>query len=191
MSEMMEMMKSLKDIDKGSKSDEKESDEKESDDTDPDSFGQAMIEDVEILKTVKGITNVTSTSDTIKGIYSLEFDFENDAALNDALNKTGDKKEKAENVYSIKNSSVTITDYNMMKEFEEKSSMDSKEALQFAQGMMEEIKYHLSIQLPGTIKSVSNKKAEISDDKRSVTIETNVKDLSEKKVTTGMKISYK
>jgi len=53
------------------------------------------------------------------------------------------------------------------------------------------MKFHLSISVPGKIKSVSNKNAQISSNEKTITLESSLKDLTDKKTFLGMKISYK
>src|SRR5262245_55059688 len=79
MSEMMDAMKSFKGLEDSTKAKEKEEE-------DPAAMGKAMIEDANRLKEIKGVSNVKITEDTVKAIFTLEFDFENDVALNKALN---------------------------------------------------------------------------------------------------------
>ena len=98
LSEMMDMMKSLKDADgKDSNAAKKE----ETGPDESDGLSKSMKDDEEALKGIKGISNVRRVEDTVKQIYTLEFDFVNDAALNEAINKTGEKKVKADPIYTI------------------------------------------------------------------------------------------
>ncbi|HEX7844713.1 MAG TPA: hypothetical protein VF476_02870 [Chitinophagaceae bacterium] len=111
MSEMMEMTKTLSQTAKDSSSVKAEA-EGPSDQEQADDMGRSMLEDAEAIKKVNGISNVKVTQDTINSIYAIEFDFNNDVALNNALNESGSKKPKADNIYSISKSWVTRMEHN-------------------------------------------------------------------------------
>jgi hypothetical protein len=187
MSKMAEMMESLKSMDKDSKDKEEKSEDS------PGSIGQDILKSVEDLKKIKGISNVTTKQDTIKQIYTIELDFENDVALNNAFHKLleQDEDKKVESIFTISPTSLTRSDYNILAGFGESGDDEkSKEAAQMIATLAEEIKYKLTVVLPSPIKSNSNPKAELSDDKKTITIEGSAKDFEDKKVTPGMKLKF-
>lgn len=186
MSEMVDMMKSFKDMMPKDSGNNKSEDDMPNM-NDPKKF----FEEQEALKKVDGISNVTSSSDTVKQIFILEFDYKNDVALNKALNEMLGENKKAtpERVYTITNKTVTRTDFNMLSEMTEPEEKN-KEVAEMMSAFMSEMKIKFTITVPGNIKSVNNKTAVISDDKKKLTFATNLKDLSEKITTTEMKVTY-
>lgn len=182
MSQVAAMMESLKGMDNGKKEDKSEQ-EAES----PDGAVKGMVEGWENLKEIDGITNVTIVQDTAIMTYIVDYDFANEAALNKALRKKeGDVK--AKETYTIEKSSITR---NESHGFGDLIESENKEEAEMMKTMLGDMKYHLSITVPGKIKSVSNQKATISSDEKKITLEATFNDLVEKKTSLGMKISYK
>ncbi|MFZ1314095.1 MAG: hypothetical protein WAR38_14620, partial [Chitinophagaceae bacterium] len=67
---------------------------------------------------------------------------------------------------------------------------EDDENMEMMKTFFSDMKYKLVINLPGRVKSVSNKKATIENDK-TVKLETNLKDLVEKTSSLEMKIDFK
>ncbi len=186
MSEMMEMMQGLKELAKDSGNTESTEEEGM---PEPNEMAKGMTEDAEEIKKIAGISNVKTTEDTAKHIYTLEFDFANESALNQALNQSEKKKDKPENVFSFGKNSITRVDHMSLAELTKDEK--NKEMAEMMEAMLGDVKYYLTITVPGEVKSVNNKQAEISGDKKKVSFETNMKDLTSKKTTSAMKIDYK
>ena len=186
MSEMAEMMKSFKEMAKDSSIDMGKEETPKLDD-----LSNTILDAAEAIKKIEGISNVRTTQDTIKQIFTLEFDFKNDKALNNALNESlSEKKEKAATIYTIDKSSVYRSEQNDLKDAMTANTAEEKEAMQMIEAMMSEVKYNLSITLPGNVKTVSNKDAAIGDTKKVVTFESNLKELMDKTKTIEMKVTY-
>lgn len=183
MSKMAEMMESLKAMDKDKKEDKAEKEEES-----PGATGQEMVKDWERLKEIEGITNVRIHQDTIKMIYTVDYDFANETALNKALSKKDESTTKQKDLYSIEKSSITRSENSTMEDITESKNPETAEMIET---MLSDMKYHLSITVPGKIKSVSNKKAKISDDNKTINLETTFKEMTEKTISLGMKINFK
>jgi hypothetical protein len=185
MSQMADMMASLKGMDKDKK-DNKAEPEAES----PDGgAAKNMVGAWELLKNIEGITNVNIVQDTIKMIYTVDYDFANETALNKALSKKEDDKGKPEVTYAIGKSSITRSDNDGFGDL--LGETENEETAEMMETMLADMKFHLSISVPGKIKSVSNKNAQISSNEKTITLESSLKDLTDKKTFLGMKISYK
>ena len=182
MSQMAAMMESMKGMGDGIKEDKSVSKE-----DDPSTTGKQMTSDWERFKEIEGITNVNIMQDTVGMIYTVDYDFVNEVALNKALTTKGDNSDKGKKKYAIGRSSITRNDSN---DFENMTDSKDEEEVEMMKTMMADMKFHLSISVPGNIKSVSNKKAVISDDKKTIKLETSYKDISEKTTSLGMKINY-
>jgi hypothetical protein len=183
MSQMAAMMESLKGMDKDKK--EGESEKKEEN---PGAAGEEMVKGWEQLKEIEGITNVRIMQDTAQMIYIVDYDFANETALNKAMTKKEEGTAKQKDLYSIEKSSITRSENSSMGDLTEN---ENEEEAEMMKTMLADMKYHISISVPGKIKSVSNKKAVISADEKTITLETTFKDMTEKTTSLAMKINYK
>lgn len=150
-------------------------------------LSQAFMEKWEKLKGMPGIENVRIVRDTSNYQYSVEFDFDNGTALNDAVKKMQGKEESEESVFKISKSSLTRSDTDMSGALDQG---EDEETAEMAKAMLSEMKYTISVTLPGKVKSVSNKNAEIVGT-NIVKLVSSFGELTEKKKSLGMEIRYK
>lgn len=152
--------------------------------TDP---SQAFMEKWQQLKEMPGIENVRIVRDTVRYKYMVEFDFDNGQVLNDAIKVMQGKEESREEFYSISKSSLTRSDKDLNGALEQEVDDGTAE---MTKTMMSDMKYNLSVTVPGKIKSVSNKSAEIVGN-NTVKMVASFEELLDKKKSLGIKISYK
>jgi hypothetical protein len=183
MSQMAAMMESLKGKDKDKKEGESEKEEES-----PSATGEEMAKDWERLKEIEGITNVRIQQDTVKMIYTVDYDFANESALNKAMSKNDEGTAKQKDLYSIGKSSITRSENSGMGDL---TKSEDEETAEMMKTMLADMKFHLSISVPGKIKSVSNKKAVISDDNKTINLEASFAEMNEKKTSLAMKINFK
>jgi len=183
MSQMAAMMESLKGMDKDKKEGEVEKKEEN-----PGAAGEEMVKGWEELKEIEGITNVSIYQDTVQMIYIVDYDFANESALNKAMSKREQSSTKQKDLYTIEKSSITRSENSTMGDLMES---ENEETAEMMKTMLADMKYHLSITVPGKIKSVSNKNAKISSDDKTITLEATFKDMTDKTTSLGMKINYK
>ncbi|MFM2267536.1 MAG: hypothetical protein RL757_977 [Bacteroidota bacterium] len=145
---------------------------------------------------IKGISNVKL--DTSKsGIYVTSFDFENVTALNAAMEKSEESKkgESKETKVRYAFEKGKFTRSNTFGELDMSSLLGDTGEDQSQKAMVEEMleKMTMTVRyyLPEKVKEVDNKKAVVSEDKMSISLETNFKELSEKKVGLGIEVKYK
>jgi hypothetical protein len=136
-------------------------------------------------KNIKGISNVKV--DTSKAyVYIVTFNYANIDALNEALAK--DKSVGEQKLYSWEKGKLTRQDLplnmNDMK-------TDDEQQKEMMKTFLAEMKYRIVFHLPNNVKDVSNKAATISDDKKTVTVEANLLEITEDKVKLGTQITYK
>lgn len=175
MSEVMGMMDNLKGI---QNSDSAATEEQEN-------MMAPLVKQWDAIRNMEGVSNVKI--DTAKGVFTLNFDFKNTKALNEAL-ATENKDKPTGDIYTFGKNTITRTGMNGLdKTFDEAGD----ESLATMKEMFKEMKYHLSITAPGSIKSYSNKNAKLSKNKKTVTLETSLLDLIEKKSTLEITISHK
>ncbi len=145
---------------------------------------------------IKGISNIKLDTSTA-GVYVTTFDFENVAALNAAMEKSEESKKgeaKSTKVrYNFEKGKFTRS--NTFGELDLASllgdSGEDQSQKEMVNGMLEQMKMTIRYYLPEKVKDVDNKKAVISEDKMSVSLETNFKELSEKKVGLGLEVKFK
>lgn len=137
-------------------------------------------------KKIKGISNVKI--DTSKAyIYILTMDFENVEALNKALNSS--KGANQQDLYAWEKGKVSRKDLPLnMGDLTGGEDESQKEMLK---GFMQDMRYTIIYHLPNSVKEVDNKQAKISEDKKTVTIESNLLDVMDSKVKLSSIIEYK
>lgn len=150
-------------------------------------MSQAFMEKWEKLKGMPGIENVRIVRDPDSHQYSVDFDFNNGTALNEAIKKMQGKEGSEEVVYKISKSSLTRSDNDMSGALEQG---EDEETAEMTKAMLSDMKYTISVTLPGKVKSVSNKNAEIVGN-NVVKLVASFGELTEKKKSLGMEIRYK
>jgi hypothetical protein len=152
------------------------------------SLDSTFMSQWEKYKDIKGISNIKVDTST-EYIYKVSFDFTNFDALNAARNL--DQKPENQNAFSFEKGKVTRR--NNVGELPANLGGEdgNEESSAMAKQMLAEMKYKIVFKLPNKVKEVNNKTATISDDKTTVTLETNLGDVIEKKVEIGMEVSYK
>lgn len=139
-------------------------------------------------KDIKGISNIKiDTSEEY--IYKVSFDFANFEALNAARNL--EQKPENHNAYVFEKGKVIRK--NNIGDLPANLGGDdgNEESNAMAKQMLAEMKYTIIFHLPNKVKETTNKAAKISDDKSTVTLETNLGDVIEKKTEFGMEVTYK
>lgn len=152
------------------------------------STGKSVATSWERLKKINGISNVKIVQDTAKEIYIVDFDFVNATVLNEALNIES-KTPSVKTLYKADKSTIERNEYDSFGGITQES--EDEETAAMMESVLKEMKYHLSITAPGKIKSVSNKKAVISTNTQTVTLETNFEDLVNKTNSLKIDIRYK
>ena len=145
-----------------------------------------FAENWEVYKTVEGISNIKIDSST-DYVYILTMDFKNVKALNTALDK-GKKEGAQTDIYSWSKGKLGRKDGGLSELGD--LGGESEEEEDMMKGMLGEMKYKLTFNLPSKVKKVSNANAVISDSKTQVTIETNFADLTSKASSLGCDIDY-
>ncbi len=134
-------------------------------------------------KKVKGISNVKI--DTSKEfIYILTMDFENVTALNNALG-TG-KGSNEQNMYVWEKGKISRKDVPL--NLGDMKTED--EQLEMYKSFMTDFKYSIVFKVPSKVKKVSNEGAKTSEDKKTVTLETNMADVLDGKAKLGCEVTY-
>jgi hypothetical protein len=136
-------------------------------------------------KSIKGISNVKV--DTSKPyVYIVTFNYANMDALNTALAK--DKSVGQEKLYSWEKGKITRQDLPLNMNDMKTDDEQQKEMMKTFLG---EMKYRIVFHLPNNVKDISNKSAILSEDKKTVTVEANLLEITEDKVKLGTQITYK
>lgn len=134
---------------------------------------------------VKGISNVKI--DTSKPyVYILTMDFENVEALNSALNSS--KGTTQQDLYAWEKGKISRKDLPLNMGDMKMEDESQKEMLK---GFMQDMKYTIIYHLPNDVKEVSNKEAKVSQDKKTVTLATNLLDVMDQKIKLSSIIEYK
>ena len=137
-------------------------------------------------KTVKGISNVKIDTST-PYIYKVTMDFKDVVALNEAIN-LDKKSEEMKNLYAWKKGKLTRKDFALNLD---EMKMEDESQKEMAKSMLEGMKYTIIFNFPGKVKSISNKEAKLSDDKKTVTLACSLLDVMDKKVNLGNEVTYK
>jgi hypothetical protein len=119
----------------------------------------------------------------------VDFDFDDAEALNQAILNMQGAEDKSAKIYTYSKSSFARTATDMSGVLDEMDGDDESSA-EMARMMMADMKYHLTISVPGKIKSVSNKEVQVVGN-NIAKLEASFSDLSEKKKTLEMEIRYK
>ncbi|MGB3007084.1 MAG: hypothetical protein WBC06_11275 [Chitinophagaceae bacterium] len=138
-------------------------------------------------KLIKGVSSAKLDT-SITNLYTISFNFSDVDVLNMALDS--DKKEKTEKeLYSWskgtlvrKGGGVNMIDELTETEGEQNELMDSYTS---------EMHYKLIYHLPGAVKKMSNDNALLSDDKKTVTLETNFNDVKKNAKLLMNEVKYK
>lgn len=134
-------------------------------------------------KKVKGISNVKI--DTSKEfVYILSLDFDNVTSLNTALG-TG-KGANEQNMYVWEKGKISRKDVPL--NLGDMKTED--EQLEMYKSFMTDFKYSIVFKVPNKVKKVSNESAKTSEDKKIVTLETNMADVLDGKAKLGFEVTY-
>ncbi len=136
-------------------------------------------------KNIKGISNVKI--DTSKEyVYIVTMNYANVDALNTALSK--DKSVGEQKLYSWEKGKITRQDIplnlNDMKS-------DDEQQKEMMKSFLGDMKYRIIFNLPGNVKDISNKAATLSENKKTVTLEATLLDVTDDKVKLGTQVTYK
>lgn len=136
-------------------------------------------------KGIKGISNVKI--DTSKEfVYIVTMNYANVDALNTALAK--DKAVGEQKMYSWEKGKITRQDIPLNMNDMKSDDDQQKEMMK---SFLSDMKYKIIFHLPGNVKEISNKVATLSDDKKTVTLEANLLDVTDDKVKLGTQVTYK
>ena len=150
-----------------------------------DNPAESIAKEWYAIKNMEGLSNVTI--DTAGYVFTLNYDFDSEAALNKAIAAESKDSPQA-NVYKLSEKSLSRTGLGSTGDLLGEEEND--ENMEMMKTFFSDMKYKLVINLPGRVKSVSNKKATIENNK-TVKLETNLKDLVEKTSSLEMKIDFK
>jgi hypothetical protein len=134
---------------------------------------------------IKGVSKVKV--DTSKAyIYKVTLDFTDINALNGVINV--DKKDAAQkNLYTWVKGKLTRKDSGIgMGEM----GMEDEQQKEMAKSLLKDMKYTIIYHLPKKVSGVTNKGAKLSDDKKTVTLECNLLDIMDKKLSLGNEVKY-
>ena len=131
----------------------------------------------EVVKKYKDINGVSDVQldKSVKNIYKVSLRFANINVLNDVIDI--DKKEDAEKkLYSWTKGKLSRKDggVSMASDFLN-GYEDNKEMMET---YLADMKYNLIYHLPGAVKKMTNNRAILSDDKKTVTLETSFSELN-------------
>lgn len=136
--------------------------------SEPSDMGQDFADDVERIQDIKGLTNVKQINDEENYYFGLSFDFNNLESLNKGLSEVfkGEEEEEATDkvFYKGDKKSLQRIDANnvrdmMLNAFTEGEEMD--EETKSAMAMFAEAGYTIRYTFDRTVKSASNKEAEV------------------------------
>jgi hypothetical protein len=139
----------------------------------------------EAYKTVKGISDVKIDTSK-KFVYTVTMNYANINALNAALAK--DKAVGQQKLYSWEKGKITRQDIPLNMNDMKTDDESQKEMMKT---FLKDMKYKIIFHLPSNVKEISNKSAIVSADKKTVTIEANLLDITEDKVKLGTQVTYK
>jgi hypothetical protein len=138
----------------------------------------------------KGITNVNPVIDNKKGIYSISLDFKNSKDLNKAIYLVfGHKKKFYEPAFVII-SSHSLKKKNIAPLFKKMIAIQQKKNQSFSDLMFPFISLKSTYRFPSEVKKVSNIKAVTSEDKKTVTTDYTLEELTKSDFNFGVKIKY-
>ena len=134
---------------------------------------------------IKGVSNVKI--DTSKEYtYKVTLDFKNIETLNAVINV--DKKEDTQkNLYAWSKGKLTRKDSGVgMGDM----AMEDEQQKEMAKSMLKDMKYKIVYHLPKKVSGMTNKKAILSSDKKTVTLEGSLLDIMDKKLSLGNEVKY-
>jgi hypothetical protein len=134
---------------------------------------------------IKGISNVKV--DTSKEyVYKVSVDFANMDALNAVINV--DKKDDSQkNLYAWTKGKLTRKESGVgMGEM----GMEDEQQKELAKSMLKDMTYKIIFRFPKKVSNFSNKEAKLSDDKKTVTLESNLLDIMDKKKSLSNEVKY-
>ncbi len=141
-----------------------------------------------LLKSCKGISNLQTQAETEKGIYAVSFDFKNTKSLNNAIYSLFKQKKLAVMPDLIKVSKHKLKRMNfapLLKKYMPKdtSNMMSEMFYQF-------INFESTYNFPTAVKKVSNSKATIENERKTVSLNYSLYDLLNTDFNYGITIKY-
>lgn len=148
------------------------------------SLDSSFDETIKKYNSVRGVTNVVADTSE-PNIYKLSMNFSNVDALNQAI-YLSNNDEGMKNLYSFQKGQLTRKDNKLNF-----GDVEDESELEMMKEMMKDNKYTIIINVPGKIKSLSNKDAKISDDKKSVRLVCSLTDLIDKYAGLGLDVRYK
>ncbi len=150
------------------------------------SLDSTFAETFKKYSSVKGISKVIA--DTTKPyFYKVTMNFVDVNALNAAVNL--DKQDAGmKNLYGWQKGQLTRKDFALNLD---DMKMEDESQKEMAKSMLEGMKYTIIMNLPGKVKSSSNKGAKISSDQKTVTLACSLLEVMDKKVSLGNDVTYK
>ena len=153
-----------------------------------------MESTAETLRSTDGISNVRHKTENYR--YSLSYDFSNIDVLNSTssssfgsqlnLGMGSDEDERYE--WSPKTfERLPISLENLLDEAGE----ENEQAIEMAKMMLGDASYKMIYHMPGKVKKISNDQAELSEDKKTVTLSVPLIELMEGEANLGNKIKFK
>ena len=153
-----------------------------------DQIKKVPLEANNLLKSSKGISNLQTKSDDEEGIYAISFDFKNTKSLNNAIYSLFNQKKLAVMPNFIKVSKHKLTRMNfapLIKKYvaKDKGNMVSDMFYQY-------VNFESTYNFPTAVKKVSNSKAKLENDNKTVHLKYTLHDLLTTDFDYGISVKY-
>jgi hypothetical protein len=145
----------------------------------------SFVATAEATKAIKGITNY-SLDTSMPFIYIISFDFKNVESLNAAAG--AGKANGQQNIYAWEKGKISRKDIPLSIG---DMNLDDPSQKDMMKGFMADMKYKVIFNLPSKVKNSTNKSFTISEDKKTVKMESNLLDVVEGKVKLSNEVTYK
>lgn len=153
-----------------------------------DQIKKVPLEAKNLLKTNKGINNLQTKADDDEGVYAISFDFKNSKALNNAIYSLFNQKKLAVMPNIVKVSKHKLSRMNFapfLKKYvaQDKGNMVSNMFYQY-------VNFESIYNFPRSVKKVSNSKAKLENDDKTVHLKYTLHDLLSTDFDYGISVKY-
>ncbi len=153
-----------------------------------DQIKKVPLEAKNLLKSSKGISNLQTIADDEEGVYAISFDFKNTKSLNNAIYSLFNQKKLAVMPNFIKVSKHKLTRMNfapLIKKYvaKDKGNMVSDMFYQY-------VNFESTYNFPTAVKKVSNSKAKLENDNKTVHLKYTLHDLLTTDFDYGISVKY-
>jgi len=143
-----------------------------------------------ILKNINGISNIIAVADDEKGIYSIALNFKNSKSLNKGIYKLFGKNKSIFAPDFVKITKHGFKKINMGPMMKKMVTMQEKTDKAFSDLMFPFIDFKSTYNFPTTLKKVSNIKAVLSTDKKTITTKYTLEELIKVDFNFGLKARF-